>query len=127
MPGRLARVIAVALLVGACSGPTASASPGSSPLPAVLTIESRGGPTVQVLAGSAVLAEVACGQTLTVAPDGSDVPPLPWNLVVRTKSDRTVLITATVDALPEWLVLVGADATLGAVPAAGPPGPPCPS
>jgi hypothetical protein len=127
MPGRLARLIAAALLVSACSGPTASAGPSSSPLPAVLTIESRGGPSIQVVAGSTVLAEVACGQSLTVAPDGADVPALPWNLVVRTGSDRTILLTGTVTQLPEWLVLTGSDASLGAAPVAGPSGPSCPS
>jgi hypothetical protein len=127
VPGRLARLFAAALLVGACSGPAASASPGSSPLPAVLSIESRGGPPIQVLAGSTVLAEVACGQTATVAPDGAVIPPLPWNLVVRTESDRTILVTGTVSRLPEWLVLIGSDAILGGVPVAGPSGPPCPS
>lgn len=96
-------------------------------LPAVLTIESRGGPPIQVLAGSVVLAEVACGQSLTIAPGGADVPLLPWNLVVRTESDRTILVTGTVSQLPAWLVLFGADASLGSVPVAGPPGPPCPS
>jgi hypothetical protein len=127
VPGRLARLIATALLVGACSGPTASASPGSSALPAVLTIESRGGPAIQVLAGSTVLAEVACGQSLSVAPGGTDVPALPWNLVVRTKGDRTILVTGTVTALPEWLVLVGSDATLRSGPVDEPSAPPCPS
>ena len=93
----------------------------------MLNIESRGGPPIQVLAGSTVLAEVACGQSLTVAPGGADIPPLPWNLVVRTESDRTVLVTGTVSRLPEWLVLVGSDAILGAAPVAGPSGPACPS
>jgi hypothetical protein len=127
VPGRLARLIAATLLVGACSGPTASTSPSSSPLPAVLTIESRGGPSIQVLAGSTVLAEVACGQTLTVAPDGTRVPPLPWNLVVRAGSDHTILVTGTVSALPAWLVLIGSDASLGAAPVSAPSAPPCPS
>lgn len=127
MPGRLARLIAAALLVGACSGPPASASEATSLLPAVLSIESRGGPPIQVLAGSTVLAEVACGQSLSVAPDGADIPPLPWNLVVRTESDRTILVTGTISQLPEWLVLIGSDAILGEVPVAGPSGPPCPS
>ena len=120
-------LLASALVVSACSGPAVSSSPSGPALPAVLTIDSRGGPPIQVLAGSTVLAQVACGGHLTVGPDEANIPPLPWNLVVRTESDRTILVTGTISALPAWLVLVGSDASLGSLPVDAPSGPPCPS
>jgi hypothetical protein len=128
--GRVAmRALAVTLLCSfllACSEAKTPVASTEAAFPAVLTIDSRGGPPIIVKAGSIELARVPCSGGAVVTPGDPGVPELPWQLTVVKQSDGKVLLTSLVTALPQWLVLFGEDAGIGNTPVLGPSGPPCP-
>ncbi|MGZ3585668.1 MAG: hypothetical protein ACXVAP_00300 [Candidatus Limnocylindrales bacterium] len=124
------RVLAVALwccIVLACSTAVTPSASNSPPFPAVLSIDSRGGPPIVVKIGTVEVTRVACGAGAVVAPGDDGVPPLPWNLSIVKQSDGTVLLTSAVTELPKWVVLFGEEAGITSIAVAGPQGPPCPS
>jgi hypothetical protein len=120
--------LAVALLCGMLLGCASSATPSSSPtplFPAVLTIDSRGGPPVIIEIGALEATRVACSAGASVTLGQAGVPQLPWDLRVVRQNDGRVLLSTTVTELPHWVLLIGDSVLMAATPAAGPSGPPC--
>lgn len=128
----LAIALVCSLVVGCASSVSASPSEPvvpspTSPLPAVLSIDSRGGPPVIIEIGTFEAARVGCSSGEIVTPGEAGVPPLPWDLRVIKQSDGQVLLSSRITELPQWVVLFGEAVQIGSTPVAGPAGPPCPS
>ncbi len=129
--GLVARAAAVSLLLASlagCSGPpgTTPIASGPTPGPYALTVDDRSSwGTLEVTIGDSVVGHVDCSETVTVAPDGPGVPPLPWTVRLVTAGGQTV-DQRTEDGAdgPRWLLVWDADVQEGDQPALGPM-PPC--
>jgi len=131
-PLRLAASLACAVLVA--SSLSLACSPITSPTPApwaglaaVLNIESRGGPAVVIRIGATEATRISCDGGAVLTPGLRGMPSLPWELQVSRQSDNQLLLTRTINALPQWLVLLGNNVFLSDSSVLGPAGPPCAS
>ena len=81
--------------------------------------------TLQVMIGEAVVGQVACTQTLAIAPGDPNVPALPWTVRLVTPGGQTV-DQRIEDGLsgPRWLLVFDALVEEGDTMALG-PAPPC--
>ena len=117
----LARALTFAVIVAACS-PTVSPSPTSSAgFPAVLSVESRGGPTLVVAVNGSEVARVECNDTATLVPGEAGLPPLPWTVSIARELDAVTVFSGQVTALPQWYLQIGDSALgIGSTPPIGP-------
>jgi hypothetical protein len=117
-PGRLVAsvggvlaLVAVAVLIVLAmprsNGQIGGASPSPTGWPAVLYMENRGGPAFDVVVNGIKVATVACGGYQTVAPGASNIPQLPWDLVITRERDGSRLLAQHVTELPRWFVQMG--------------------
>ena len=114
-------VTVASALLAACS-PISSPSPTTeSGFPAVLNVESRGGPTLVVTVNGDEVARVECNRIATITPEQSGVPPLPWTITISREQDGVVVYSGKVNVLPQWYLQIGdAPGGLGSTMPLGP-------
>ena len=91
-----------------------------------LYVVSRGAPDVTVSVSAFEAARVACNAGAAIRPRADGTPDLPWDVVVRRRSDGHVLLTERVTELPRWLVVERDTARIVASPLGAQPYIPCP-
>jgi len=116
-------VVAVVALSG-CAAPAPAATPDQ-----ILELENRGGPELSVHINGNQILDMQCGDDEVLRPGASDIPSLPWDLVIVRVRDGKVLVSTQVTALPRWFTQLGdfegQSNGLSESPIAGPPIP-CP-
>jgi hypothetical protein len=73
----------------------------------VLYVENRGGPAFDIVVNGIKVASVACDGYQTVVPGASNIPQLPWDLVITRERDGSRLLAQHVTELPRWFVQMG--------------------